>query len=390
MSRVCVHGLGHVGLPTAALLALAGHPVTGHDIAPALVARVNAGASGFAEPGLDALLARVIGSGALRATTCPATAEVHIIAVPTPLAADRRADLSAVWQVAAAIAPLLRGEELVILESTVPVGTTEALAARLPPGVAVAHVPERVLPGRALQELVHNDRVVGGLDQAAASRAATLYRAFVRGALVETDARTAELVKLAENAYRDVNIAFANELAAICERVGVEARHAIALANRHPRVNILSPGTGVGGHCIPVDPWFLAQAAPEDSVLIRAARSVNDAVPQRVLAQIRAACARFPAPRVACLGLAYKPDVEDVRESPAMAVAQALLADGLPVVVSDPFVSEVPQGAVRREAAEAIAGADVVAVLVPHTVFRALDSRLFAGKAVVDPVGLLG
>jgi UDP-N-acetyl-D-mannosaminuronic acid dehydrogenase len=269
------------------------------------------------------------------------------------------------------------------------VGTTEALAARLPPGVAVAHVPERVLPGRALQELVQNDRVVGGVDAAAASRAATLYRAFVRGALVETDARTAEFVKLAENAYRDVNIAFANELAAIGARVGVAARRAIALANRHPRVDILSPGAGVGGHCIPFDPWFLAQAAPAESGLIRAARAVNDAVPGRVVARIRAACAGLPAPRVACLGLAYKPDVEDVRESPAMAIVQALLAEGLAVVVSDPFVAEVPAGAVRRDAAAAIAAADVVAVLVPHTVFRALDPRLFAGKAVVDPAGLL-
>jgi UDP-N-acetyl-D-mannosaminuronic acid dehydrogenase len=379
-----------VGLPSAALLALSGHPVIGRDIAPALVARVNAGASGFAEPGLDALLARVIASGALRATTEAVAADVHLIAVPTPLDARRQADLSAVWQVAAAILPLLRGDELVVLESTVPVGTTEALAARLPAGVAVAHVPERVLPGRALQELVHNDRVVGGVDAAAAGRAAALYRAFVRGQLVQTDARTAELVKLAENAHRDVNLAFANELAAICARVGVDARRAIALANRHPRVEILSPGAGVGGHCIPVDPWFLAQAAPEDSVLIRAARAVNDAVPGRVVARVRAACARFAAPRVACLGLAYKPDVEDVRESPAMAVVQALLAEGFAISVSDPFVSQVPDGAVRRDAAEAIAAADVVAVLVPHTVFRALDPRLFHGKAVVDPVGLLG
>jgi UDP-N-acetyl-D-mannosaminuronic acid dehydrogenase len=277
-----------------------------------------------------------------------------------------------------------------VLESTVPVGTTEALAARLPAGVAVAHVPERVLPGRALQELVQNERVVGGVDAAAAGRAAALYRAFVRGALVETDARTAELVKLAENAHRDVNIAFANELAAICARVGVDVRRAIALANRHPRVDILSPGAGVGGHCIPVDPWFLAQAAPEDSTLIRAARTVNDAVPGRVVARIRATCARFAAPRVACLGLAYKPDVEDVRESPAIAVVQALLAEGIPVSVSDPYVTEVPAGAVRCDAAEAIVAADVVAVLVPHTLFRALDPRLFTGKAVVDPVGLLG
>jgi UDP-N-acetyl-D-mannosaminuronic acid dehydrogenase len=254
----------------------------------------------------------------------------------------------------------------------------------------VAHVPERVLPGLALQELVHNDRVVGGVDAAAASRAATLYRVFVRGALVETDARTAEFVKLAENAYRDVNIAFANELAAISARVGVEVRHAIALANLHPRVDILSPGAGVGGHCIPVDPWFLAQAASEEAGLIRAARAVNDAVPGRVVAQIRTAAAKFEAPRVACLGLAYKPDVEDVRESPAVAIVRALLAAGLPVTVSDPFVTDVPDGAVRRDAAEAIAAADVVAVLVPHTVFRALAPTLFAGKAVVDPVGLLG
>ncbi|WP_270936408.1 nucleotide sugar dehydrogenase, partial [Falsiroseomonas oryzae] len=361
---------------------------------------------GYREPGLDALLARALAGGRLRVQSAPAPAAFHLIAVPTPLAEGRRADLSAVEAAADAIAPVLRPGDTVILESTVPVGTTERLAMRLaaarpdlafplrgggsPPAcVHLAHVPERVLPGRALHELVHNDRVVGGLGAGCAAQAAQLYRAFVRGALMPVDCRMAELVKLAENAFRDVNIAFANELAALSARFGVDARAAIALANRHPRVDILSPGVGVGGHCVAVDPWFLAQDAQDAAPLIRAARAVNDAVPWRVAAQIRAACARFAAPRLTCLGLAYKPDVEDVRESPAMAIVRTLLAEGLPVVICDPFVSEVPEGAVRRDAAEAITAADVVAVLVPHTAFRTLDPLLFAGKVVVDPSGLV-
>ncbi len=409
MSDVSVIGLGHIGLPMAAMLAEAGHRVFGCDIAEAVVARVNAGRAGFHEPGLDELLARAVAFGRLRAGTRPEPADFHLIAVPTPLGAGQLADLSAVGAAAVAVAPVLRPGDTVILESTVPVGTTEALGRQLallrpdlnfpergmpaPPGcVHVAHCPERVMPGRTLQELVHNDRVVGGLGLDCAARAVEAYRGVVRGAAVLVDSRMAELVKLAENAFRDVNIAFANELAALCGRLGLDVRDAIGLANRHPRVQVLDPGIGVGGHCIPVDPWFLAEAAPEEARLIRAARQVNDATPHRIAGLVRDAAARVTAPRVACLGLAYKPDVGDLRESPAVVVAQDLLREGIALRVSDPFVAALPdslQGAVLCDAADAVADADVVAILVAHSAWRALDPGLFQGKAVVDPVGVL-
>ena len=249
-----------------------------------------------------------------------------------------------------------------------------------------------MLPGRILRELVDNDRVVGGLTPGCAAVAAGLYRGFVRGEVILADARMAELVKLAENAVRDVNIAFANELSLLCDRLGVDARQAIALANRHPRVQVLQPGAGVGGHCIPIDPWFLAAAAPAEARLIRTARAVNDAVPHRIAQRLREAAARFDAPRIACLGLAYKPDVGDLRESPAVAIVSALLRDGFDVVVADPFVAALPPalgGVALMEAGEAVAAADIVAILVAHTPYRALAPALFEGKVVLDAVGLL-
>lgn len=401
MSTVCVHGLGHIGLPTAAMLAEAGHDVVGCDVNSSVVALVAAGRAAFREPGLDALVARAMQSGRFRVQAHPAPAAFHLIAVPTPCMAGQLPDLRCVEAATDALAPLLRAWDIVILESTVPVGTTEALAARLrtarpdlrlPGEVAIAYCPERVLPGRILRELAENDRVVGGLTPTCAAAAAGLYHGFVRGEVILADARMAELVKLAENAFRDVNIAFANELSLLCDRLGVDARQAIALANRHPRVEVLQPGVGVGGHCIPVDPWFLAAAAPEEARLIRAARAVNDAVPRRMAQRLRDAAARFDAPRIACLGLAYKPDVGDLRESPAVAVVSALLRDGLDVVVADPFVAALPPvlGDVAwMEAADAVAAADIVAILVAHTQYHALDRALFEGKVVLDPVGLL-
>jgi UDP-N-acetyl-D-mannosaminuronic acid dehydrogenase len=401
MSTVCVHGLGHIGLPTAAMLAEAGHDVVGCDTNPVVVAGVAAGRAGFPEPALDALVAHAVRSGRLRAQASSAPAAFHVIAVPTPCRAGQLPDLRCVEAATDALAPLLRAGDAVVLESTVPVGTTEALAARLravrpdlgvPGDVAIAYCPERVLPGRILHELVENDRVVGGLTPACAAAAAGLYRGFVRGEVILADARMAELVKLAENAFRDVNIAFANELSLLCDRLGVDARRAIALANRHPRVQVLQPGAGVGGHCIPVDPWFLAAAAPEEARLIRTARAVNDDIPRRIAQRLRDAAARFNAPRIACLGLAYKPDVGDLRESPALAIVADLLRDGLDVVVADPFVAARPAslaGAAWMEAAEAVAAADIVAILVAHTPYRALDPAIFAGKVVLDAVGLI-
>ena len=401
MSTVCVHGLGHIGLPTAGMLAEAGHDVVGCDVSAAVVALVAAGRAGFREPGLDALVARAVQSGRFRVQADPVPAAFHLIAVPTPCTAGQLPDLRCVEAATDALAPLLRVGDTVILESTVPVGTTEALAARLraarpdlsvPGEVAIAYCPERVLPGRILRELVENDRVVGGLTPDCAAAAAGLYRSFARGEVILAEARMAELVKLAENAFRDVNIAFANELSLLCDRLGVDARRAIALANRHPRVEVLQPGVGVGGHCIPIDPWFLASAAPEEARLIRAARAVNDDMPRRIAQRLRDAAARLDAPRIACLGLAYKPDVGDVRESPAVAIAAELLRNGVDVVVADPFVAALPSalgGAALMEVAAAVAAADIVAILVAHTPYRALDRALFEGKVVLDAVGLL-
>ncbi len=410
-ASICVHGLGYIGLPTAVLLAEAGHDVFGCDISRAAIARVQEGHAGLPEPELDALLARACRSGRLRAGMQAVPAAFHLIAVPTPFTEDRRPDLACVDAATEAVARVLRPGDTVVLESTVPVGATERLAGRLaaarpdlclaapgsparPGTVHVAHSPERVIPGRTLHELVHNDRVIGGLGEGCAERAAQLWRGIARGQLVLTDARTAELVKLAENAYRDVNIAFANELAMVCGRLGVDPWAAIALANRHPRVSILSPGAGVGGHCLAVDPWFLVDAVPE-ARLIRTAREVNDAVPRRVARQVREACAGLAAPRIACLGLAYKPAADDLRESPALSVARELAHEGHAISVADPYLPGLPRclgllSNVRlREAEEAVAEADVVAVLVAHTPFRTLDRAAFAGKVVVDAVGLL-
>jgi UDP-N-acetyl-D-mannosaminuronic acid dehydrogenase len=411
--RVSVIGLGYVGLPTAAMLAARGHEVAGCDVNPAVVAAVNAARAHFAEPDLDMLLAAAVRTGRLSATTTPQEADAHLLAVPTPLAADRRADLSCLDAAVESLIPLLKPGDLVVVESTVPVGTTEAIAARIaarrpdlvlprrgapcPRGaLRIAHCPERVLPGAMLRELAANERIVGGLSEDCAEAAAALYESFVTAPIHRTDCRTAEFVKLAENAFRDVNIAFANELALLAERAGVDIWRAIALANRHPRVEILRPGAGVGGHCIPIDPWFLVQTAPEEAALLRTARAVNDARPARIAARVAALAARFRAPRIACYGLAYKPDVEDVRESPAVeAVARIAQETGAEVEVVDPHLAALPPrlaalANVRLvEETEAREAADIVVFLVAHRMFRRLEAGLFAEKVVVDAAGVL-
>ncbi len=406
-------GLGYIGLPAAAMLASRGHPVVGCDTDPRVVAAVQSGQAHFREPDLDMLLAAALTTGRLTAQAVPAPAEVFVIAVPTPLGPGNRPDLSCVEAATDAIAPLLAPGNLVILESTCPVGTTEALAARIAaarpdlllprPGAPapagclhLAHCPERVLPGSTLRELVANDRIIGGLTPACAERARDIYAGFVTGRCWLTDSRTAELAKLAENAFRDVNIAFANELAAICEAAGVDPWAAISLANRHPRVAILQPGAGVGGHCIAVDPWFLAEAAPDRSALIRAARGVNEAKPGQVAARIRALAAGIERPAIACLGLTYKADVEDLRASPALAIAADLSRDGtLRLLCCDPLLAALPPPLAGRPGVAlvgieaALAQADILAILVPHAAFRALPRQAFAGRPVVDAVGLL-
>jgi len=412
MKTVCVVGLGYIGLPTAAMLASSGHEVIGCDVNTAVVASINAGQAHFQEPDLQMLLQAAVQTGRLRAQTSPAAADYHIIAVPTPFAAGKKPDMSYVDAATDSIAPVLRRGDMVILESTSPVGATEQIAARLAAArpdlrlpsfrqseaadVFIAHCPERILPGQMVRELVSNDRIIGGMTSDCAARALELYRSFVVGESFLTDCRTAELVKLTENSYRDVNIAFANELSLICERVGVDVWQAIKLANRHPRVNILQPGAGVGGHCIAVDPWFIVDAAPDLARLIRVAREVNDNKPHWVVERVMQRAARLRAPVIACFGLTYKPDVDDLRESPAIEVVQALAAqEGVRLLAVEPNIAALPAKLAAHgnitlvESDQALAEADVVVFLVGHKPFRRLHSQGLLDKMVVDVIGLL-
>ena len=347
MSSVCVVGLGYIGLPVAAMLASHGFNVNGFDVEKRVVDTINQGRAHFVEPDLDMLLEAAIRSGRLHADSKPSPSDYFVIAVPTPVDAAKRPDLSYVDSAVDEIAPLLQKGSTVIIESTVPVGTTERIARRfasLRPDLAlprrgdavsavdvhVAYCPERILPGRIVHELTSNDRVIGGVTEACAHDAKAMYQTFVRGECVITDCRTAEFVKLVENAYRDVNIAFANELSLICDELDIDVWQATELASRHPRVNILKPGPGVGGHCIAVDPWFIVDSAPETSRLIRTAREVNTAKTRHVIEQVMAMAVAGRKTVVACYGIAYKPDVGDLRESPALEIVRELGRSGIP------------------------------------------------------------
>ena len=407
--RVTVVGLGYIGLPTAALIARSGCRVTGVDVSTAVVDTINSGKVHIEEVDLDGLVQGVVARGTLVAATSPAPADTFVIAVPTPHDDAHRPDVSHVMAAARAIAPVLVPGNLVILESTSPVGTTEQLAALLaglrpdlkvpghctgPGDIFIAYCPERVLPGRILVELVDNDRCIGGITPRCARRAMTFYRQFVRGACVTTTARAAEMVKLVENSYRDVNIAFANELSMIADQMGVDVWDVIALANRHPRVNILQPGPGVGGHCIAVDPWFLVHGAPEQSRLIRTAREVNLAKTQHVIAEAEALVAAHPGVPVACLGLAFKPNIDDFRESPAVEVAAALARRfGPQIRVVEPYARGLPMefagtGAALTDLDSALAECDVLIVLVDHDLFKSIPLDERADKRVYDTRGL--
>lgn len=407
--RVTVLGLGYIGLPTAALIARSGCRVTGVDVSQSVVDTVNSGKVHIEEVDLDGLVQGVVARGTLSAATSVVPADSFVIAVPTPHDAEHRPDISHVLAAARAIAPVLVAGNLVILESTSPVGTTEqvaALLAELRPDlkipshctgaadIFVAYCPERVLPGRILVELVNNDRCIGGITPRCARRAMTFYRQFVRGACVTTTARAAEMVKLVENSYRDVNIAFANELSMIADEMGVDVWDVIALANRHPRVNILQPGPGVGGHCIAVDPWFLVHGAPQQSRLIRTAREVNLAKTAHVAATAERLVANHPGSSVACLGLAFKPNIDDFRESPAVEVAAALARRfGKQIRVVEPFAKGLPMefagtGAELVDLDNALTECDILIVLVDHELFKSIPLDERAGKLVYDTRGL--
>lgn len=397
---VAVIGLGYIGLPTAAILASRGFDVVGVDVNPAHVESVNRGEIPFMEPALGGFVADAVVSGRLRAQADTPNADVFIIAVPTPFAEEHKVDAAYIDAATDAIIPQLTGDELIILESTSPPGTTEHVAARIEAArpeltrIEYAHAPERVLPGRVMEELVTNDRIIGGITPHAAERAKELYASFCQAELHLTNARTAEMTKLAENSYRDVNIAFANELSLICDQLGIDVWELIELANKHPRVNILQPGPGVGGHCIAVDPWFIVSSAPDVSRLIRTAREVNDAKPAWVLEQVRSAAASFDAPVIAALGLAFKPDIDDLRESPALSIARQLPSaiPGARVLAVEPNVIELParlagSGVDLSSLDAALEQADIILLLVDHREFKALDQGRLAGKRVIDTRG---
>jgi UDP-N-acetyl-D-mannosaminuronic acid dehydrogenase len=408
---VAVIGLGYIGLPTAAILATNGINVIGVDVNQNTVDAVNRGEVPFVEPDLGVHVAGAVSQGNLRATTETPAAQAYIVAVPTPFREDHSADLSYIEAAARGIAPQLVGDELVILESTSPPRATRHLAEYIlalrpdlsldgaggAPVIHFAHCPERVLPGRVMIELVTNDRIVGGITSAAAELAMDLYSAFCQGEILVTDDVTAEMAKLVENSYRDVNIAFANELSVISDKLGIDVWELIRLANHHPRVNILQPGPGVGGHCIAVDPWFIVAAAPTESKLIRTAREVNDSKPEWVVEQVRKAAESFGSEaKIATLGLAFKANIDDLRESPAIGIT-ASLADELPtakVLVAEPHVEALPKALANRRNVElantddAIAQADVIVVLVDHDEFKNVDADLLAGKAIVDTRGI--
>lgn len=394
--HVCVVGLGYIGLPTASLLATRGFRVSGVDVSREVVATINQGRIHIVEPDLDLLVRSAVQTGRLQASTEPCEADVFVIAVPTPMLANHRPDLSMVEAATRAIAPRVRPGNLVILESTSPVGTTDGIVAKIleeqgckvGEDVFLAYCPERVLPGRILTELVENDRVVGGVNPASTEAAVDFYQSFVRGEVIGTDARTAEMVKLTENSFRDVNIAFANELSMICAQEGISVWELIRLANRHPRVKILNPGPGVGGHCIAVDPWFIVDRQPELARLIRTAREVNDQKPHWVIQRVQQVARRIHRPVIACLGLAFKADVDDLRESPALDIVRALRREG----VGELLVVEPHLKASREfdlvSVETAIQKADIVLVLVDHKRFKRISREALQEKILIDTRGL--
>lgn len=399
---VCVVGLGYIGLPTAALLASNGFQVVGVDLNAHAVETINQGRIHIVEPDLDAYVRSAVAAGKLKAYGQPQAADIYMICVPTPFHAGEgipQPNIDCVLAATRSIAGLVKPGDSVILESTSPVGTTRRVAEVLQEAdvdiatVHVAYCPERVLPGKIMTELVENDRVVGGLTEEATKVVSAFYKKFVRGAVLETDAVTAEMCKLTENSYRDVNIAFANELSLLCAKSGINVWRLIQLANRHPRVNILQPGTGVGGHCIAVDPWFIVASDPHNARIIRTAREVNNYKTEWVIEQIKIAVADASArtgrkPKVACLGLAFKPDIDDLRESPAVHVCVALQSQGYDVIAVEPNIVSHDKF-VLASLREALETADVVAVLVKHRQFIQLASiGELSGARILDFCGV--
>lgn len=396
--KVVMMGLGYIGLPTAALMAARGLQVHGVDVNQSVVNTINQGRIHIVEPDLDGLVHHVVNEGTLKADIAPAKANTYLIAVPTPFVGNYEPDLKYVDSATDMIAPFLEAGALVILESTSPVGTTERMADKiyatrpdLKGKIYVAYCPERVLPGNVIHELENNDRSIGGIDDESTEKAIAFYAHFVKGQLHPTNARTAEMCKLVENSYRDTNIAFANELSMICEKAGISVWELIKLANKHPRVNILVPGTGVGGHCIAVDPWFIVNDFPEDAKIIRTAREVNNYKTDWVIERVVNSALQFELdngrkPKVACMGLAFKPDIDDLRESPAIHVVDALSEKGLELMIVEPNI-ETHSKYTLSTTNEGLEKADIIVFLVGHRDFKklALDNN----KIYLDFCGVL-
>lgn len=416
--KISVIGLGYIGLPTAAMFASRKKQVLGVDVNKNAIDTINAGEIHIVEPDLDIVVRAAVTEGYLKASLTPQESDAFLIAVPTPFKEGKQPDLSFIEQACKAIAPVLKKGNVLVLESTSPVGATKQLAKwigelrpdlQLPEGASstehdlfIAHCPERVLPGHVMRELVENDRVIGGISRLCAEKAKELYQIFVEGECVLTDCGTAEMAKLTENAFRDVNIAFANELSIICDQLDINVWELIAIANRHPRVNILQPGPGVGGHCIAVDPWFIVSRTPELSPLIATARAVNDGKPKWVMDKVKAALAEVAVARdlkigalnIACLGLAFKPDIDDLRESPALHITQELAAQHTGKILAvEPNIDELPAKAIADnihlvDVDTALEQADVILLLVDHKQFKSMPLELSENQRLVDTRGV--
>ncbi len=403
-STISVIGLGYIGLPTAAVFASRKKNVIGVDVNQHAVDTINRGEIHIVEPDLDMVVRATVTEGYLRAVTVPEPADAFLIAVPTPFKDDHVPDLTYIESACKGIAPVLKKGDLVVLESTSPVGATEQLAEWLAnersdlsfpqqagehSDIRIAHCPERVLPGHVLSELVQNDRVIGGMTTKCSEMAVSLYKTFVKGECIITNARTAEMCKLTENSFRDVNIAFANELSIICDKLDINVWELIRLASRHPRVNILQPGPGVGGHCIAVDPWFIVSKTPEQARLIHTARQVNDSKPQWVIDKIIAKAERFKKPVIGCLGLAFKANIDDLRESPALDITRKLIASGVgEILACEPNVHDDFAEFPLSELSHVLKEADILVVLVDHDEFKAIAREALKEKVVIDTRGV--
>jgi len=418
---IAVVGLGYIGLPTAAVIASRQKKVIGIDVSDHAISTINKGEVHIVEPELDMIVHAAVHEGFLQATNTPQPADAFLISVPTPFKAengnDHVPDLTYIRAASKSIAPVLKKGDLVILESTAPVGATEDMAGWLAEerpdltfpqthgedsDIRIAHCPERVLPGHVVRELVENDRVIGGLTHRCSAEAAALYQIFVEGECITTTARTAEMAKLTENSFRDVNIAFANELSIICDRLGISVWELIRLANRHPRVNILQPGPGVGGHCIAVDPWFIVSETPEEARLIRTAREVNDGKPDWVVSKVQQAVGEFLTANpektardvtIACFGLAFKPDIDDLRESPALTVTRKIAtANAGNTLVTEPNITELPAGELEGcnlvDADSATEQADIIVMLVDHKAFKSMEADWIQSRYLIDTRGI--